>query len=310
MGKYFIFIFCCISSFTGCAAERVEPPKLKTTPSTPPTSVQVVIPKDAIKLAPAPQNVNIVIPEDSIKVDIPKQFVELISPDKMVEVTVPIPQVVVNIPNDAIRVIVPEQQQNLVIPEKAVVVNLVRSPLIWLTIIISAITFCISLISLIDKIRKDKKDDHKSLMDDFWYRTVIHPECTKVINDLYDELAKQLKADRFERSNHAKSFEIIHDSLAKLDQLSILPGGNITWLKISNLLQTVEEQITAYFLNISGQQTIQELIDSETPVPDDLIGSNSEKFCVDVKKKIFALLLEFHTKLSFGVEAKISPSNS
>lgn len=301
MGRHFIFIICCISSFTGCAAEKAEPSKPDTTPSPRTTNIKVVVPKDAIKVLPVSQNINVVVPDESIEVNIPKQTIELTYPDKLVDVIVPTPKVVVNIPTNAIKVTLPEQQ-NIVIPEGAVVVNLVRSPLIWLTVIFSVLTLCLSIITLIDKIKKDKKDDKKSLMDDFWYRTVIHPECTTIINGLYEVLAEQLKFKPFSRTNHDKSFEIIHDSLAKLDQLSVLPNGSQTYLKISQLMQTVEEQITAYLLYSEGSQTAQELIDNGIPVPENLIEENSIKYCVSIKKNIFALLLEFHSQLSQKIE--------
>lgn len=297
MGRYFIFIICCISSFTGCAAEKVESPTLDRKKTLPPITIHVEVPKDSIKITPSPQNVNIVIPEESIKVNIPKQLLEIDYPEKLFNITVAPPQVVVNIPSDAIKVTLPVQQQNLVIPEEAVVVNLVRSPLIWLTLVFSLLTFFLSLATFKDKVKKDKKDDKKSLMDDFWYRTVIHPECTKIINNLYEVLAIQLKTEPFTQINHASSFEVIHDSLAKLDQLSILPKGELTCLGISKLLQIVEDQITAYTLLNDEIATVEELIAQETPVPELLLEGKPEKFCVNIKKDIFVLLLDFHTQL-------------
>jgi hypothetical protein len=301
MGRPFIFIICCINSITGCAAEKIESLTLDRKTPPPPITIHLEVPKDAIQIASSPQNVNIVIPEESIKVNIPKQLLEIDYPEKLFNITVATPQVMVNIPSDAIKVTLPVQQQNLVIPEEAVVVNLVRSPLIWLTLVFSLLTFFLSLATYKDKVKKDKKDDKKSLMDDFWYRTVIHSECTKIINNLYEVLAIQLKTKPFKQINHASSFAVIHDSLAKLDQLSILPNGDLTCLEISKLLQTVEEQITAYTLLNDGSATVEELIAQETPVPELLLEDKPENFCANIKKNIFVLLLDFHTQLGHRI---------
>lgn len=196
----------------------------------------------------------------------------------------------------------PNIEINLQVPEDAIDINMSKSPLIWATVIISSITLVLSGITFVDKIRKDKKATQKSLLDDFWYRTVIHPECTSIINGLYTGLLCQLRGDKFGQKQHEKCFSTIHISLCRLDQLSILPYGKTTFLRISEIMQGLEEEITAFWLFKDNQMSDIELAKSGTPVPELLKDKDFDGYSVKFKIALLNELLSFHTKLSVDLD--------
>ncbi|MEQ3658335.1 MAG: hypothetical protein ABNH21_05175 [Glaciecola sp.] len=186
----------------------------------------------------------------------------------------------------------------VIVPDKAIEVSLSRSGLIWATIIISLGTLVLSFITFYDKIIKDKRANKKELLDDFWYKTVIHKECATTIDTLCTKILGQLNATQFSRKQMDVCFKQIHVCLAKLDILSLLPEGKSTYLSFSEQFQNLEEQLNFYWLYSGEGISLNELANDGLLAPETLINGNVDEFVSAIKHEFYAQLLAFHTTLN------------
>ncbi|TMP85494.1 hypothetical protein CWC05_18305 [Pseudoalteromonas ruthenica] len=234
------------------------------------------------KNLPVPSNLNVNIPEQALKVTMPKQVVEVVIPKNAINVQ-PLPQ-------------------KIIIPPEAISVKLARSNLIWATIIISTITLLLSCVALYDKFKKDRNDAKKSVMDDFWFRTVVHPECLTAINDLIAKLSEAIKSPGFDEQIKKKLVEKLYESRESFIQLDILPEGKAVHGRISGQLLSLEDDINAYYLYMSDKSTISELESDETPVPSLLVKERFSQYCNEVKVSLHKEIFNFHSNLVAGIE--------
>jgi hypothetical protein len=237
-----------------------------------------------------PENtINVEIPEKSIKVKVPNINVEV--PESSILVNLPTIKVDLTVPNEAIKIIIPNQAVNIQVPKDSINLQMKGSPLLWITVIVSVITLILSIITLFDRIKKEKKEDNKSVFDDYWFRNVIHPECLKAFSSLVDNIKSDITDNSVDKS--------IHGAKASLHNLELLPGGKGTQVRLGESLIIVEDDIALYRAYKEGGLPEEEVLSLNLAT--ELLADDINNYCNRITLEFHTELVKFHKQLLINI---------